>query len=296
MSSLLRPAWRAPHARDPAALAAAFVLLACIVAAVLAPAPRPADAADIDLAASLLSPGNADANGQVHWFGTDDQGRDLVAITLAGLRTSLLVGGLATATAALGGGAVGLVAGYRGGIIGAVLMRLADVQATFPALLVALLAGGAARAALPDAMQGAHSLPVLVAAIGLSRWPQFGRLIRASVLTERARPYVLSAQISGVTARRIMIAHILPNIAGPPSVLAALTVGGAIMDEAALSFMGLGVPADAPSLGTLVRVGSRFMFSGAVWMVLVPGAFLMAVVVSVNLVGGWARQVSGPRR
>ena len=261
--------------------------------AVFAPEVSPFDVLDpgqFSLTDSLLPPGGG---SPVHWLGTDEQGRDLLSAIIHGLRSSLVVGLCATALAGSAGIAVGVVAGYSGRVLDAVLMRLADLQLTFPALLIALLVDGIVRAVLPGVMSGSvrqvTAAAVVVFAVGISRWPQFARVIRVSTMAERGRDYVAAARVVGVSGARIMLTHVLPNVAGPATVITTLTIGLAIVDEATLSFLGVGLPASEPSLGTLVRSGSAFLFSGDWWVAVFPGAALVVLVVSINLLGDWLR-------
>ena len=190
---------------------------------------------------------------------------------------------------------VGLIAGYLGGWVDAALMRLADVQLTFPSILVALLIDGIIKTALPRDLADAVQIYVLIFAIGIARWPQFARTVRGSTLVERGRDYVLAAQVIGVSTPRIMVTHVLPNVLGPVLVLATLNLGLAILDEATLSFLGVGLPSTEPSLGTLIRVGNDYILSGEWWVVIFPGFALVMMVLSVNLLGDWLRDALNPR-
>jgi len=193
------------------------------------------------------------------------------------------------------GVAVGLVAGYAGGILDAVLMRIADVQLTFPAILIALLVDGVVTAVLPRALHERLEIYVLIFAIGISRWPQFARTVRGSTMVERGRDYVLAARVIGLSAPRIMLRHILPNVTGPVLIIATLSLGLSILDEATLSFLGVGLPASQPSLGTLIRIGNGFLFSGEWWITIFPGIVLVVMVLSINLLGDWLRDALNPR-
>ena len=190
---------------------------------------------------------------------------------------------------------VGLVAGYAGGAVDAVLMRIVDVQLTFPAILIALLVDGVVRAVVPPAAQDALQLDVIVFAIGISRWPQFARTVRGSTMIERGRDYVMAARVIGISSPRIMASHILPNVLGPVLVIATLNLGLAVLDEATLSFLGVGLPPTEPSLGTLIRFGNNFLFSGEWWITIFPGLTLAAIVLSINLLGDWLRDALNPR-
>ena len=212
-----------------------------------------------------------------------------------GARVSLLVGVSATAFAMLLGVFVGLVSGYAGGTADAVLMRIADIQLTFPSILVALLVDGVVRAALPRELHDQIALYVVIFAIGISEWPRFARVVRGSTLIERNKEYVLAARVIGISGSRIVFTHVLPNVLGPVLVIATLNLGLAILSEATLSFLGVGVPPTQPSLGTLIRIGNDFLFSGEWWITIFPGLALVAMVLSVNLLGDWLRDALNPR-
>jgi peptide/nickel transport system permease protein len=212
-----------------------------------------------------------------------------------GTRISLEVAVLAIGVALVVGVTIGLIAGYTGGVVDSVLMRIVDVQLTFPALLIALLTDGIVRAVLPRDMQEAVALDVIVFAIGISRWPQFARTVRGSTMIERGRDYVMAAKVIGISGPRIMLSHILPNVIGPVLVIATLNLGLAVLDEATLSFLGVGLPPTQPSLGTLIRFGNNFLFSGEWWVTIFPGVALAAMVLSINLLGDWLRDALNPR-
>ena len=304
MSGALARAWDSDLAhsvrRSPVALAAALVLLVVVAAALFSRwlAPHdPFDLASLNLLDSFRPPaflGGTDASSA--WpLGTDDQGRDVLSAILYGTRISLAVAVLAVALALASGIAIGLLAGYLGGLLDSLLMRLADIQLTFPALLIALLVDGVLRGALPQYAHDRMQLFVLVFAIGIARWPQFARTVRGSTLVERSRDYVLAARVIGLPSWRIMATHILPNVLGPVLVLATLNLGLAILDEATLSFLGVGLPPTQPSLGTLIRTGNDFLFSGAWWITIFPGLTLAVLVLSINLLGDWLRDALNPR-
>jgi len=202
---------------------------------------------------------------------------------------------VATAIAAIDFNTIGLLAGYLGGKADAVLMRIADIQLTFPSILVALLVDGVVRAALPRETHDQIALFVVVFAIGISNWPQFARTVRGSTLVERNKEYVLAARVIGLSRLRIMLTHVLPNVLGPVLVIATLNLGFAILAEATLSFLGVGVPPTQPSLGTLIRIGNDFLMSGEWWITIFPGVALVAMVLSVNLLGDWLRDALNPR-
>ena len=280
------------------ALGAALVLLACLAGALLAPliAPQnPFDLARLDLMDSLLPPAFMAGGRAAYPLGTDDQARDVLSALLYGTRLSLLVGVSAVGFALLAGTAIGLLAGYAGGLVDAVLMRIVDIQLSFPAILIALLVDGVVTAVLPRELHERLELYVLIFAIGISRWPQFARTVRGSTLVERGRDYVLAARVIGLSGARIMLSHILPNVLGPVLIIATLNLGLAILDEATLSFLGVGLPPTQPSLGTLIRIGNDYLFSGEWWIAIFPGILLAALVLAINLLGDWLRDALDPR-
>ena len=283
---------------SPTAVISAIVALVCIVGAVAAPvlAPyNPFDLASLDLMDAFNPPAFMDEGSLAHPIGTDDQGRDVLSAIMYGARMSLFVGASATAFALLLGVLLGLLAGYAGGAVDAVLMRIADVQLTFPNILIALLVDGVARAALPRDLHDQIAVYVVIFAIGISDWPRFARTVRGSAMVERNKEYVLAARVIGIGAGRIMLTHVLPNVLGPLLVLATLNLGLAIISEATLSFLGVGLPQTQPSLGTLIRIGNDFLFSGEWWITVFPGVALIAMVLSVNLLGDWLRDALNPR-
>ncbi len=284
--------------RSPVAIAAALVLLAILAGAALAPwvAPHnPLDLASLNLMDSRIPP-VWDAEGQWTFpLGTDDQGRDILSGILYGVRISLVIGLGAVLFAVVVGIAAGLLAGYAGGVADAVLMRVADIQLTFPAILIALLVDGVVTAALPQEMHERLKVQVLIFSIGISFWPQFARTVRGSTLVERGREYVMAARVIGLSSGRIMLTHILPNVLGPVFVIGTLTLGLAIVTEATLSFLGVGLPPSSPSVGTLIRIGNDFLFSGEWWMTIFPGLALVLLVLSINLLGDWLRDALNPR-
>ncbi|MBS0561847.1 MAG: ABC transporter permease, partial [Proteobacteria bacterium] len=228
-------------------------------------------------------------------LGTDDQGRDVLSGIMYGAQISLIVGACSIVFATVVGVAVGLLAGYRGGWVDTLLMRIADVQLSFPAILIALLVDGVITAILPRAMRENLELYVIIFAIGISLWPQFARTVRGSTLVERGKDYVLAARVIGLSSARIMRSHILPNVMGPVTVIATLNLGLAIISEATLSFLGVGLPPTQPSLGTLIRIGNAFLFSGEWWVTIFPGIALVLMVLSINLLGDWLRDALNPR-
>jgi peptide/nickel transport system permease protein len=242
-----------------------------------------------------LPPGSSGLMGERYWLGTDPQGRDMISAMIFGLRTSLIVGMASVLLAAFVGITLGLLAGYAGGIVDAAIMRLADVQLSFPAILIALLLDGVTRTVMPREMHDAAAIPVLVAAIGASYWVQYARTVRGVTLVERGKDYVQAASVTGVSTPSILAFHILPNVAGPVLVIATINLALAILTEATLSFLGVGVPPTQPSLGSLVRIGNEFLFSGDWWISTLPGALLVVLSLAVNLLGDWLRDTLNPR-
>lgn len=289
-------AWR--FRRSPIAILALLVTLLMLLGAVLAPliAPQdPFDPASLDLMNSLIPPAfEADGDPQFP-LGTDDQGRDLFSAILYGTRISLFVGFAGVALAMLIGVTLGLVAGYRGGWVGAVIMRVADVQLTFPAILIALLINGIALALVGKGGGTDLQIGVIVVAIGLSYWVQYARTVRGSTLVESRKEYVQAARLIGLSDWTIMFRHVLPNVTGPVLVIATINLALAIITEATLSFLGVGVPSTSPSLGTLINIGNRFLFSGEWWITIFPGAALAVLALSVNLLGDWLRDALNPK-
>ncbi|HYZ24910.1 MAG TPA: ABC transporter permease [Rhodopila sp.] len=283
---------------SPAALLAALVALMLLAGAVFAPwlAPHdPTDVASLSLLDSFKPPiGMADADWS-YPLGTDNQGRDVLSAIMFGLRISLAVGFLSILFAIIAGVTIGLLAGYVGGLADAVLMRIADVQLTFPSILTALLVDGVISAALPRTMRDTVQIYVIVFAIGISLWPNFARTVRGSTLVERNKDYVMAARVIGVPSWRIMLSHVMPNVLGPVMVIATLGLGNAVIAEATLSFLGVGLASTEPSLGTLIRFGNDFLFSGQWWVTLFPGLTLILLVLAINLLGDWLRDALNPR-
>ncbi|HEX6979015.1 MAG TPA: ABC transporter permease [Alphaproteobacteria bacterium] len=284
--------------RSPLTIAAAVVTVVCFTGALLAPwiAPHnPLDLSSVDLMDAYTPPVWM-AEGDARFIlGTDDQGRDLLSAIMYGARISLLVGFCSVIFAMALGITLGLVAGYTGGALDSLIMRIADVQLTFPAILIALLIDGIVRAAFPRDLHDQLALYVLIFAIGLSYWVQYARTVRGSTLVEKNREYVQAARVIGVRPVRILFSHILPNVIGPVLVIATINLALAIITEATLSFLGVGMPPTQPSLGTLIRVGNDFLFSGEWWITLFPGAALVIMVLAVNLLGDWLRDALNPK-
>lgn len=284
--------------RSPLALISAGILLILLVGAVFAPllAPHdPTDLASLSLLDSFKPPiGMAEADWS-NILGTDNQGRDVLSAIMYGMRISLFVGFCSVLFAVFVGVGLGLLSGYAGGAVDSLLMRIADVQLTFPAILTALLIDGIIGAALPRGVRDSLQLPIIVVAIGISLWPGFARTVRGSTLIERNKEYVMAARVIGVPSGRIMLTHVLPNVLGPTLVIGTLGLGLAVITEATLSFLGIGLPSTQPSLGTLIRFGNDFLFSGQWWVTVFPGLALVLLVLSINLLGDWLRDALNPR-
>jgi peptide/nickel transport system permease protein len=276
-----------------AVITALFFLLA-IFASVLA-VQNPFDPAQLQLMNSRISP-LWTADGQSPFLlGTDEQGRDVLSAILYGLRISLTVGVLGMLFAGTLGITLGLIAGYVGGAVDSVIMRVADVQLTFPAILIALMVNGIAKSVLGNKLEPMSMLAVLVLAIGLSSWVQYARTVRGSVMVEKSKDYVAAAQLIGLPAPKIMLRHVLPNAMGPVLVIATINLALAILTEATLSFLGAGMPETMPSLGTLIRIGNNYLFAGEWWIVAFPGIALAGLILSINLLGDWLRDALNPK-
>ena len=277
----------------------AFVVtLVIVLAAVLAPwiAPHdPFDVSTLSLWDSELPPVWAEGGDPRFLLGTDNQGRDVFSAILYGSRISLAVGFVSVAFAMVIGIVIGLVSGYFGGAIDAFFMRIADVMLSFPTILVALLVSGIVRGALPREMHDSAALIVLVFAITVTTWVQYARTVRSSTMVERSREYVYAAQLVGRKPFAILFSHILPNVMGPVLGIATINLAMAILIEATLSFLGVGMPPTNPSLGTLIRVGNEYLFSGVWWVVIFPSLTLVALVLAVNLLGDWLRDALNPK-
>ena len=284
--------------RTPVAIGAALVAFVLIFSAIFAPwvAPHnPFDLATINLLDANLPPiWQAESNPKF-WLGTDDQGRDVFSAILFGMRVSLLIGVASVLLSIVLGVGLGLLSGYVGGKVDAFIMRVCDVMLSFPAILVALLIDGVFRALLPRDAHSDVAFAVLILAIALSGWVQYARTVRGSTLVEKNKEYVQAARVIGVRPLAIMFRHVLPNVTGPVLVLATVHIATAIITEATLSFLGVGVPPTTPSLGTLIRIGQEFLFSGEWWITIFPGAALVLLVLSVNLLGDWLRDALNPR-
>jgi peptide/nickel transport system permease protein len=285
--------------RSPVAVVAAAVTLILVLSAVLAPwvAPsNPFDPGSLNLMNGFSRPMEPNAfTGEVFWLGTDDQGRDVFSTILYGLRISLFVGVMAVLFAMTLGTVLGLVAGYAGGWVDTLIMRVADVQLTLPSILVALLIFGIARGLIPIEHRDQMAIWVLIIAIGLSDWVQFARVVRGATMVEARREYVQAARLIGRSRAVILFQHILPNVMNPVLVIATISLALAIIAEATLSFLGVGAPPTQPSLGTLIRIGQDFLFSGEWWILFFPACTLLALALSVNLLGDWLRDALNPK-
>ncbi len=282
---------------SPVAMAAAAVAALCVFCAAFAPwvAPHdPFDLASLELADSRLPPAWEAEGKPKYLLGTDDQGRDILSALMYGARISLLVGLASVVLSVIVGVSLGLLSGFIGGRVDAFIMRVCDVMLSFPAILIALLIDGVGRALFPNA-HDTLAFAVLILAIALSGWVKFARTVRGSTMVERNKEYVQAARVIGVSKARIMWRHVLPNVTGPVLVLATIDIGQAILIEATLSFLGVGVPPTQPSLGTLIRVGNDFLFSGEWWITIFPGMVLVMIALSVNLLGDWLRDALNPR-
>ena len=284
--------------RRPGVMLAALITAAFVLAALLAPwvtPHNPFDLATLNLLDAFTPPAWSAKGNPAYLLGTDDQGRDVLSAIIFGSRMSLLVGLIATLLAMVVGVALGLASGYAGGKVDAFIMRVADVQLSFPAILIALLVDGLLRAALPRQLHDQLAVYVLILAIASSGWVRYARTVRGSTLVERNKEYVQAARVIGRHPAAIMFSHVLPNALGPVLVLVTLHIGEAIITEATLSFLGVGVPPTQPSLGTLIRIGNDFLFSGEWWITVFPGAALVMLVLAINVLGDWLRDALNPR-
>ena len=282
---------------SPVAMLAAVIAFVCVFCAVFANWVSPHDPfnlATLELGDARLPPVWSAEGTRKYLLGTDDQGRDILSALMYGARISLAVGLVSVLLSMMVGVVLGLIAGFFGGWLDAFLMRLCDVMLSFPPILIALLIAGIGRALFPDA-HGSLAFGVLIVSISLTGWVQYARTVRGSTLVERHKEYVQAARVTGVPPLRIMLRHVLPNVMGPVMVLATIHVATAIITEATLSFLGVGVPPTTPSLGTLIRIGNDFLFSGQWWITVFPGAALVVLVLSVNLLGDWLRDALNPK-
>ncbi|NGM86159.1 ABC transporter permease [Parapusillimonas sp. SGNA-6] len=282
----------------PTAILSAVVAIALIAGAVAAPliAPHnPFDLATLDLLDANIPPIWSQDGDARFFLGTDDQGRDMFSAILYGSRISLLVGIASVMFSLVIGVSLGLISGYAGGRVDGVIMRIADVQLSFPAILIALLIDGIARGLLPRDAQDSLSLYVLIFAIGISGWVQYARTVRGATMVERNKEYVQAARLIGMRPFTVLRRHILPNVMGPVLVIATIHLALAIITEATLSFLGVGIPPTTPSLGTLIRIGNSYLFSGDWWISIFPGIALVLLALSVNLLGDWLRDALNPK-
>ncbi|OLQ78197.1 ABC transporter permease [Photobacterium proteolyticum] len=284
--------------KDKVAMFSFAVFMVFVVSAVLAPwvAPtNPYDLSTIDIMDSELPPSWMEEGDSRFLLGTDDQGRDIFSTMLYGSRLSLTIGLLAVGLQLILGVVIGLSAGYFGGRVDSFLMRFADVQLSFSTMMVAIIVSAIFRTALGAELFAQYAVVMLVVIIGVAEWPQYARTVRASVLAEKKKEYVEAARVMGFKAPRIMFRHILPNCLSPILVISTVQVANAIMSEAALSFLGLGLPVDQPSLGSLISIGFNYIFSGSWWITAFPGLVLVTLVLVINLLGDWLRDVFNPK-
>ncbi|ORE96203.1 binding-protein-dependent transport system inner membrane protein [Stappia sp. 22II-S9-Z10] len=284
--------------RSPVALLSLLVVVLFMVAAAFPGLVAPHDVRDLsslDFSDAFRPPAWLEGGSWSLPLGGDDQGRDILSAIIYGLRISLFVSIAAVALSLLIGVALGLLAGFRGGVWDAIIMRVADVQLTFPAMLVAVLFDGVIRAALGQGAHATFAVPVMILAIALAGWVQYARTIRAATMVEARADYVAAARIIGQSSGFILFRHILPNVMTPVFVLATIQLAVAIILEATLSFVGLGLPPTQPSLGTLIRVGNGYLLSGEWWLAIFPGLALLILVLAVNLFGDWLRDALNPR-
>lgn len=284
--------------RSPSAMIAAFVTLVAVTAAMLAPLIAPFDPFDpgqISLWDGKLPPSWIEGGQEKYLLGTDNQGRDMLSTILYGGRLSIIGGLAAVALGMVLGVALGVISGYFGGVADTVIMRLADVQLTIPGILLAILINGVGRALLPLDMREDFAIYVVIVAIGLTDWPQFARVTRGATMVEANKEYVQAARVIDLPRWLIMARHILPNVMRPVLVLATIGLALAIIAEATLSFLGQGIPPTTPSLGTLIRVGNEYLFSGLWWITFFPAIALVVLVFAVNLLGDWMRDALNPK-
>ncbi|MDA4844176.1 ABC transporter permease [Hoeflea poritis] len=277
-----------------AAIVTMIIFLSALFAPLIAP-HNPFDLATLSLLDSLTPPAWEEGGDPRFLLGTDDQGRGILSTILYGSRISLAVGFASVVFAAILGISLGLLAGYAGGRTDSIIMRIADVQLTFPAILIALLIDGSVRSVLGGIDREQSAFYVLVISIGLSFWVQYARTVRSSTLVEKNKEYVQAARLIGLHPIKIMARHVLPNVMGPVLVIATINLALAIITEATLSFLGVGIPPTQPSLGTMIRIGNDFLFSGEWWITIFPGITLAILVLAVNLLGDWLRDALNPR-
>lgn len=277
-----------------AALVASSMVLAALVAPLLAPS-NPLDLASFTLADAEIPPFWVEGGDPRFLLGSDNQGRDILSAILYGARVSIFIGGGAVLVAASLGIVLGLIAGFFGGRVDALIMRIGDVILSFPTILLALLVAGIARAVIPDGSGPTYAPLILIGAIAIHEWVQYARTVRAATMVEVQKDYVKAVRVIGLPKVRILLVHILPNVMSPVLVIATINLAGAVLTEATLSFLGVGMPPTYPSLGTLIRIGNEFVFSGIWWIALFPAAALVVLVLSVNIVGDWLRDRFNPK-
>lgn len=286
------------YVSSPTAIFATTIGVLMILAAVCAPliAPQdPYDIAELQLMNAFYPPAWMEGGNPGFLLGTDDQGRDLLSAILYGTRTSLFVSAISVGSAVVIGVLVGLFAGYFGRIFDTIAMRIVDIQMTFPAIMVALLIDGVTKTILSPGLHDQLAILVIILALAQSIWPQIARTVRASTMVQARKDYVVAAQVIGIPSPVILFRHILPNVLGPVLVIATINIGVAIIGEATLSFLGVGIPASQPSLGALIRNGNNYLFSGEQWLAVFPGIALGLLVLSVNLTGDWLRDIMDPK-
>jgi peptide/nickel transport system permease protein len=284
--------------RSPVTVLAALMTLIILISSALAPWLTPHDPfnpATLDIMDAFTPPVWVDGGSWKYPLGTDDQGRDILSTIMYGNRISLIVGFLSVILSVVIGVTLGMVSGYIGGWLDAVIMRLADAQLTIPSILIALLVDGIARVSLPRELHDEIAIYVLIFSIGIAAWPQYARVTRSGTMVEKNKEYIAAARVINVHPVMIMLRHIIPNVMGPNLVLATIGVALAIIIEATLSFLGVGVPPTTPSLGTLIRIGNEFLFSGEWWITIFPVVALIVLILSVNLIGDWLRDTFNPK-
>lgn len=272
----------------------ACMLLAALFAPMIAPFD-PLDIAGFDLMSAQLPPAFVEGGDPRYLLGTDDQGRDLLSAILYGMRISMMVAFGAVAVGAFAGVVCGLLAGFLGGWVSALIMRICDVILSFPTILLALLVSGIARAVTPGAATVQGTFIILVVAIAIHEWVQYARTVRAATMVEAEKDYARAARVLGFPPLRIMMRHILPNVTSPVMVIATINLAAAVLTEATLSFLGVGMPPNYPSLGTLIRIGNDYVFSGVWWIAIFPAVVLVILVLAVNIIGDWLRDRLNPR-
>ncbi len=284
--------------RSKLTVTAFWVLMVLLASALFAPVLAPFDPYDIstlDLMKSELPPAWQSGGDAAHLLGTDTQARDLLSTILYGSRVSLIVGFASVGLAIVLGVFLGLISGFAGGVIDAIIMRVADVFISFPAILVVLLINGVLRGAMPRELHDQLAIVVLILSIGLTNWVSYARTVRGLAMVEKGKEYVQAAHVIGLHPTLVIFKHIMPNVMGPVLVIATISLGMAVLTEATLSFLGVGMPATEPSLGTLIRIGNEYLFSGIWWVVIFPSVVLAVLVLAVNLLGDWLRDALNPK-